>query len=137
MEKKPEERAVKVILVPENLYQRLEEVATRERVTVMGLACRALLAFLDRDCPKSYCIHARNHKIVHNTQDSPGPNPSTRPSKPGKTAAQGLAPPPKHEPGRMPPAEPAPIPTTTSESRRRGKPRTSQSKRPSSQNQKP
>ena len=121
MEKKPEERAVKVILVPENLYQRLEEVATRERVTVMGLACRALLAFLDRDCPKSYCTHARNHKIVHNIQDGPGPNPSARPSRPGKAAAQGLAPP-KHELGRMPPAEPAPIPTTTSESRRRGKP---------------
>jgi hypothetical protein len=46
------ERAVRIALIPEPLYKKLEKQAKEEDVSVVGLICRALFDYLDKGCQK-------------------------------------------------------------------------------------
>lgn len=42
------ERAVRIVLIPQTLYNKLEKRAKKEEASVMGLTCRAIVDFLEK-----------------------------------------------------------------------------------------
>jgi len=47
------ERAVRIVLIPESLYKKLEKRAKKEDASVMGLTCRAIVDFLEKKLPEN------------------------------------------------------------------------------------
>lgn len=59
------ERAVRIVLIPQTLYNKLEKQAKKEGASVMGLTCRALLDYLDKTTPNTKKNRARStNKIL-------------------------------------------------------------------------
>ena len=48
------ERAVRIVLIPESLYKKLEKRAKKEGASVMGLTCRAIVDFLEKKLPENH-----------------------------------------------------------------------------------
>ncbi|MFA6931861.1 MAG: hypothetical protein WCT05_16175 [Lentisphaeria bacterium] len=52
------ERAVRIVLIPEVLYKKLEKIAKKTDATVMGLTSRALIEYLDKYNSGNHHDHA-------------------------------------------------------------------------------
>ncbi len=47
MHKPDDERAVKVVPIPEDIYDQISEHADKKGLSIMGVTCRALLDYID------------------------------------------------------------------------------------------
>ena len=47
------ERTVRIVLIPQFLYKKLEKQAKKEEASVTGLTCRAIVDFLEKKIPET------------------------------------------------------------------------------------
>jgi len=47
------ERTVRIVLIPQSLYKKLEKQAKKEEASVTGLTCRAIVDFLEKKVPET------------------------------------------------------------------------------------
>ena len=47
------ERTVRIVLIPQSLYKKLEKQAKKEEASVTGLTCRAIVDFLEKKIPET------------------------------------------------------------------------------------
>lgn len=52
MHKPEDKRAVKVVTIPEDIYDKISEHADKNGLTIMGVTCRALLDYIDTHIEK-------------------------------------------------------------------------------------
>jgi len=48
------ERTVRIVLIPQSLYKKLEKRAKKEEASVTGLTCRAIIDFLEKKLPENH-----------------------------------------------------------------------------------
>lgn len=65
MQKSESERVVKVVPIPEDIYDKISEHADKEGLSVMGVTSRALLDYIDKHVDESPLKNARKNKIMH------------------------------------------------------------------------